>query len=39
MALMAHKEYPGKGKQKLTEAVHAASMKALGLQPARASLH
>ena len=36
---MAHKEYPGKGKQKLTETIHAASNKTFGLQPARARLH
>ena len=37
--MLIYKEYPGKGKRKLTETVHAGSMKAFGLQPARARLH
>ena len=37
--MLVYKEYPAKGKQKLTETVHAASMMAFGLQPARARIH
>ena len=34
-----YKEYPGRGRQKLTEVVHAASTKHSGPQPAEARLH
>ena len=36
---LVYKEYPGRGKQKLTEVVHAASMKPYGFQPAEARLY
>jgi hypothetical protein len=36
---LVYKEYPGKGRQKLMETVHAASLKPFGLQPAEARLH
>ena len=37
--MLIYKEYPGKGRQKLTETVHSAYSQSFGLQPARARLH
>ena len=36
---LVYKEYPGRGRQKLTETIHAGSTKPFGLQPAEARMH